>query len=155
MNSEIRQYQSSDLDDLLSSWERASRLAHPFMANDFFEKERNNIPSLYIPNTDTWVITLNNKVVGFIALIVGDPNKGASCEIGGLFVDPQFHSQGLGQSLVEKAEMLYSDITVKVFKENAIGRRFYDQYGFQYVKDLVWEESGDILLKLKLSAKQN
>ena len=154
MNTEIRKYQPNDLNDLLDSWESASRLAHPFMANDFFEKERINIPSLYIPNTDTWVVTLDNKVVGFIALIVEDSDKGASCEIGGLFIDPQFHSQGLGQSLVDKTKELYHAISVKVFKENTIGRKFYDRYGFHFIQEVVWEESGDILMELELSVTQ-
>lgn len=143
MKTEIRQYQAQDLNDLLSTWEKSSRLAHPFMAEDFFEKERYNIPNLYIPNTDTWVVTVNNKVIGFIALI--------GKEIGGLFVEPDFHGRGLGKKLVDKAKEIHGNLEVHVFKENAIGRNFYDRYGFEFADEKVWEETGDILLRLELT----
>ena len=32
---QIRQYKDSDLDAVLSSWEIATRLAHPFMTDEF------------------------------------------------------------------------------------------------------------------------
>ena len=36
----IREYQPADLDDVLASWESATRLAHPFLQEDFLEQER-------------------------------------------------------------------------------------------------------------------
>ncbi len=69
MKAEIRHYQDRDLNDLLTAWENASKIAHPFMTNQFFEQERYNIPNLYLPNADTWVAIDGEKVVGFMALI--------------------------------------------------------------------------------------
>ncbi len=56
MNHIIREYQTTDLNDILTAWESASRLAHPFLQEDFLEQERHNIPHLYLPNAETWVI---------------------------------------------------------------------------------------------------
>jgi len=147
MNINIRQYLKCDLDDLLTAWEGASRLAHPFMKDDFFEQERKNIPEIYLPNADTRVILIDNKVVGFIALIASE----VDCEIGGLFVEPHYHGLGLGSALVDKAKSIHPNLVVKVFKGNTIGQQFYQRYGFKYVKELVWEETGDVLLELALT----
>lgn len=151
MNVEVRAYQSQDLNDLLNAWEQASRLAHPFMEDAFFEQERDNIPRLYIPNTDTKVVTVDHNVVGFIALIAEETDGKLNCEIGGLFVHPSFHGKKLGKALVDKAMKLYGDLSVKVFKENTIGRAFYNKYGFEIVGELTWEETGDLLIEMKYS----
>ncbi|MGF1698794.1 GNAT family N-acetyltransferase [Photobacterium makurazakiensis] len=145
MNKVIRQYQANDLTDLLDAWESASRVAHPFMTEAFFEQERHNIPNLYIPNADTWVAVAEGKVVGFIALIGN--------EVGGIFVDPSLHGSGLGKALMNKAQSLHGNLVVQVFKENSIGRHFYDRYGFEFVEESIWEETGDTLLKLAFTAK--
>ncbi|MGF1757194.1 GNAT family N-acetyltransferase [Photobacterium sagamiensis] len=144
MKKEIRHYQERDLNELLNSWEKASRVAHPFMTEQFFEQERHNIPNIYIPNADTWVAVADEKVVGFIALIGN--------EVGGIFVDPSLHSNGLGKALIDKAQKIHGDLEVQVFKENTIGRRFYDRYGFKFMHETVWEQTGDVLLRLAFTA---
>ncbi|WP_093176180.1 GNAT family N-acetyltransferase [Pseudovibrio sp. Tun.PSC04-5.I4] len=144
MNTEIRHYEEQDLHDLLTAWEKASRIAHPFMSEAFFEKERENIPNLYLPNADTWVAVVDGKVVGFIALLGN--------EVGGLFLDPDFHGRRIGKALMDKAQELHGDLEVDVLKDNVIGRKFYDLYGFQFVKEFLFEGTGDHLL-LKLAFK--
>ncbi|MDO6445120.1 GNAT family N-acetyltransferase [Colwellia sp. 1_MG-2023] len=149
MTINIRKYQTHDLKGLLIVWEKSSRLAHPFMANSFFEQERDNIPNIYIPNTDTQVITVDGVVVGFIALIEGENSGVKNCEIGGLFVDPNYHGQKLGKALVDFAVDKYGPLTVKVLKENHLGRSFYNKYGFAFMREITWEPTGDILIELK------
>jgi putative acetyltransferase len=87
---QIRQYKHSDLDSVLSSWERATRLAHPFMTDEFIAKERKNIAEIYLPNTDTWVIEFDEEVKGFIALMGN--------EVGAIFLQPEFHGKGAGST---------------------------------------------------------
>ncbi len=146
MNIEIRQYKDDDLEDLLIVWEKASRIAHPFMDDAFFYQERHNIPNLYLPNADTWVACSNHKVIGFIALI--------GSEVGGFFVDPDHHGKGAGKMLMDKAQDLHADLVLDVFKENGVGRRFYDRYGFEFQEEKVWEPTGDLLLRLAFSPAQ-
>ncbi|WP_310618914.1 GNAT family N-acetyltransferase [Flexibacterium corallicola] len=144
MNVEIRPFHQSDLEDLLDIWETASKYAHPFLSDDFLKKERENIPNLYLPNADTWVATVEDKVIGFIALLGN--------EIGALFVDPAHHGQGHGTALCNKAKTLHEELFVSVFKENRSGRRFYDRYGFKFVKECIFEQTGDMLLKLHIQS---
>lgn len=140
MNSNIRHYQDKDLNDLLIVWESASRLAHPFLSEPFIEQERLNIPNMYLPNADTWVATKDGNLVGFIALIGN--------EVGAIFVSPDCHGQGVGKTLMDKASALYPVLELDVFKENRIGRKFYDRYGFTLMNEKVFEATGDTVLRL-------
>ena len=141
----IRKYEPADLDSLLSSWENATRLAHPFLSEDFLSAERENIPNVYIPITDTWVAEYDSVVIGFIALLGN--------EVGAIFVQPDFHGQGIGPMLMDKACELQSTLEVEVFEENYIGRRFYAKYGFEPLSKKIHEDTGNALIRLRLTAK--
>jgi putative acetyltransferase len=79
----IRQYKESDLEAVLSSWESATRLAHPFMTDEFLAQEGKNTTEIYLPNTDTWVVEIDKEVVGFMALMGN--------EVGAIFLQPEHH----------------------------------------------------------------
>ncbi len=140
----IRQYEISDLDAVLSSWEVATRLAHPFMTNEFIAQERKNVAEIYLPNTDTWVVEFDGEVKGFIALMGN--------EVGALFLKPEYHGRGAGKALMDKAQELHGDLEVKVFKDNAIGCKFYSRYGFVFLEEKLHEPTGQKLLRLKFTA---
>ena len=137
----IRHYKESDLSGVLSSWENASKIAHPFLDEAFMEQERYNVPNMYLPNADTWVAEVDNTVVGFIALIGN--------EVGAIFVEPNFQGTGLGKSLMDKAKELHGALEVEVFKENHIGRKFYSAYGFKHLEEKTHEQTGNKLLRLR------
>ena len=65
----IREYEDKDLEELLDAWYSASKVAHPFLSEEFLEQERKNIAEIHLQNAETWVYELNGAVVGFIALI--------------------------------------------------------------------------------------
>lgn len=109
---QIRQYQESDLEPVLESWEVATRLAHEFMTDDFIAQERQNVAEIYLPNTDTWVAEVEGEVVGFIALMGN--------EVGAIFLQPNCHGRGIGRALMDKAQELHGNLEIEVFKENAI-----------------------------------
>ena len=140
----IRQYKETDLSGILSSWENASKIAHPFLTKEFLDKERYNIPNLYLPNADTWVADINGSVVGFIALLGN--------EVGAIFVEPKFQGAGVGTALMNKAQGIHGDLEVEVFQANPIGRKFYDSYGFKPMSEKDHAETGHRLLRLKFTA---
>ncbi|MDJ1180562.1 GNAT family N-acetyltransferase [Roseofilum sp. BLCC_M91] len=142
----IRNYQTDDLPELLSSWERASKLAHPFLSEEFLLQERKNIPEIYLPNADTWVAEFDGKVVGFIALIGN--------EIGGLFVQPAYHRRGIGTALIKKAQEIHSNLEVKVFTRNSIGQNFYFKHGFEFKEETSHKETGQPILHLVFPANK-
>ena len=138
----IRKYQSQDTDALVSVWQKANALAHPFLAEDFVEQVAQDMRNIYLPNAETWVLEEDGQPAGFIALI-GD-------EIGGLFLDPSLQGKGFGRAMVDHAAALKGPLRVEVFKENAIGRHFYECYGFVFVGEYRHEASGELTLKMAM-----
>jgi putative acetyltransferase len=139
----IRKHQESDLEDILNIWYQASTLAHPFLDDAFVEKVKKDMREIYIPGSETWVYEDKGKVIGFIGMMGN--------EIGGLFVLPNHHSKGVGRHLVEFIRESHEELEVEVFRKNKIGRSFYDKYGFKIFKEFIHEESGQEVLRMKLT----
>lgn len=136
----IRKHTPDDLETLMSIWIEASSMAHPFLDAVFVAKVKHDMRTLYMPNSDTWVYEVEDEIKGFISMIDN--------EIGGLFVSPEFHSQGIGTKLVNFIGETHPTIEVEVFEKNIIGRAFYDKYGFEFLKQYYHEESGEEVLRL-------
>jgi putative acetyltransferase len=139
----IRPYQETDLDDLMATWEAASALAHPFLSEAFQAQVRRDIPKVYLPMAETWVAEQGDRVVGFLALI--------GHEVGALFVQPSHHGQGLGRALMDTARGQRTRLEVEVFEDNAIGRAFYDRYGFTPLSESIHEPTGCAVLRLEFA----
>lgn len=139
----IRQYTADDLEPLLSVWEGASQVGHPFLSPAFLKSERKNIPAVYLPSGDTWVAIINDRLVGF-TILHGN-------EVGALFVDPNFHGDGVGFELMNKAKELHGQLKVEVFKENTIGYNFYARYGFLLKLEYLHQPSGMMMSCLEFN----
>lgn len=139
----IRKYRDTDLSAVLSSWENAQCIAHPFLSEDFQTQEKKNVRDLYLPNVETWVIEVDGVVVGFISLIEN--------EIGGLFLQPTHIGKSFGKMLVDKALELHNELIVEVFEKNMVGRNFYAKYGFKFVAKKTHEQTGERVLRLRFS----
>ena len=138
----LRKYRTEDLEDVLTAWETASAVAHPFLSSEFQAKARHEIANVYLPITETWVWETDERVVGFLSLLGN--------EIGGFFVTPKYHGMGIGRSLMDHARELRAELEVEVFKANAIGRAFYEKYGFELIQERIHDETGLDLLRLRL-----
>lgn len=144
---EITEYRPEYLKGIVSTWESATKIGHPFLSEDFVRAEKKNIPSVYIPNGDTWVAKVEGVVVGF-TILHGN-------EVGALFVRPEFHGHGIAYALVNKAHEMHSVLKVEVFKENAIGTKFYARYGFILVREYLHAGSGMMMLCLEHTRDAN
>lgn len=141
----IRKYRQSDLNEVLDAWYSASQVAHPFLDDAFLAHEREMIASVYLPSPDseTWVYEEDGVVVGFISMLGN--------EVGGLFVHADHQRQGIGGKLMDFAVERKGSLTLEVFEENKIGRRFYRQYGFVKVGEVMDEEIGKNQFKMAFS----
>lgn len=137
----IRKYQESDLESVLNIWYEASTLAHPFLKTSFVEKVKKGMRNIYIPNSATWIFEEKEKVVGFISMMDN--------EIGGLFVRPNYHGKGIGAALVNFMSELHPLLEVEVFKQNQIGKPFYEKYGFTLLKEYYEEASEQMVLRMQ------
>jgi putative acetyltransferase len=131
----MREYKTDDTDALITIWDKAEPLAHPFLSDEVRDQVRRDTVNIYLPNAETWVLETDGAPVGFIAMI--------GTEIGGLFLDPSEQGKGLGRHMVDHIVAIKGPLTVEVFKDNKIGLPFYKRYGFVVTGEGVFDASGD------------
>ena len=136
----IRKQEERDIDVIIDVWYNSSTLAHPFLEDSFVEKVKKDMKELYIPNNETWVYEENGEIIGFVSMM--------ETEIGGLFVQPNRQSKGIGTQLVNFVKELHDELEVEVFEKNSIGRAFYDKYGFTLISKYFHEESNSDILRM-------
>lgn len=141
MTYKIRRYDERDLPAVLAAWEAASKVAHPFLTDEFIASERGQIARVYMPLAETWVIESQGDVVGFTALIED--------EVGAIFLQPSHHGKGAGRALMDKAKEVRGVLELDVFEANTLGRRFYESVGFVEIGRGVHEETGNRTLRLR------
>jgi len=137
----ILKFEIKYTDAIVDIFYNASLLAHPFLSEEFVAQEKINIRDVYLAAVETWILMDEDKVIGFISTLQN--------EVMALFVNPAFHHKGYGRKLMNKAVLEVGDLEVVVFKENAMGRNFYDGYGFKFVEEFMHEPSGQKCLRLK------
>ena len=138
----MREYNTDDTDALITIWDKAEPLAHPFLSDEVRDQVRRDTVNLYLPNAETWVLENDGTPVGFIAMI--------GTEIGGLFLDPSEQGKGLGRQMVDHIVAIKGPLTVEVFKDNKIGLPFYERYGFVVTGEGVFDASGDETFKMAM-----
>jgi putative acetyltransferase len=143
----IRKYKEADAEAIVDIWFAASLVATPFLSDEFLAEERCNILSMWLPKAETWVFEVDDTVSGFISLIGN--------EVGAIFVHPDSQGRGSGRALMNHAANLRDELFLDVFKENAVGRRFYDRYGFQFQSEHVHEPTGQTQLRLVYTPNKN
>ena len=139
----IRPFESSDSEIIIGIWYEAQTLAHPFLSKDFVAKVKVMMKDVFIPNSKTWVFEHEGEVIGFVAMMGN--------EIGGLFVNPNKQSKGIGTALVNYVKTRHESLEVEVFKNNKIGNSFYHKYGFTPLKSYLHEETNEIVLRLEFT----
>ena len=138
----MREYKTDDTGALITIWDKAEPLAHPFLSDEVRDQVRRDTVNIYLPNAETWVLENHGTPVGFIAMI--------GTEIGGLFLDPSEQGKGLGRQMVDHVVAIKGPLTVEVFKDNKIGLPFYERYGFVVTGEGVFDASGDETFKMAM-----
>lgn len=141
----IRLYKKNETNTIISIWEQAAAVAHPFLSKDFNAKIKKAMTDIYIPNSKVWVYEISNKIVGFIAMFEN--------EIGGLFVLPKCHGAGIGTDLLNHVYQYHEVLAVEVFHKNTIGKPFYKKHGFKTIKTYIHEESNEKVLRMHKKRK--
>ncbi len=136
----IRTYAEADCEAIIEVWFAASLVATPFLSKEFLAEERENIRTTWLLKAETSVYEDNGNVVGFLSLIGN--------EVGAIFVHPNIQGRGIGRALMDHAAVLRDDLFLDVFEDNAVGRRFYDRYGFRFEHKHVHEQSGHMQIRL-------
>lgn len=121
----IRKMNKEDLDSVMQLWLQGNLFAHSFVDPHYWYT---NLPivSQQILQAEVYVYKQNQTILGFIGLV--------DDYIAGLFVDPQFQSQGIGKALVHYIQQHHSALTLHVFAQNERAYQFYCRQGFSVVE---------------------
>lgn len=130
----LRPYSHADLEPCMMVWRRSSEHAHSFLGKTELNADAMLVRTLYIPNADITVAERDGRIVGFIAL--------AGTFVGGLFVDPTAHRQGIGRQLMQHAETRSGPLTLEVYVANQGARAFYRALGYREILCQTVDDSG-------------
>jgi GNAT superfamily N-acetyltransferase len=118
----LRPYQDTDRDTCLEIWRAASEARHPFLTCEDLDADQALVRDVYLSQADITLACNSAGPVGFVALI--------GSFIGGLFVLPACHRQGVGRVLISAALQRAGPLCVEVYAENVKALRFYETLGF-------------------------
>jgi GNAT superfamily N-acetyltransferase len=130
----IRHYCIADRDELVSVWEAANRVGHPFFDEAELAARRLRLIERHLPASETWVAWDGERIVGGIGLV--------GPFVGGLFVHPSMYGRGIGRRLLEHAAARKGRLTLEVYLANPAARTFYDRCGFVAVERRELDEDG-------------
>lgn len=135
----IREFQSTDLDKVMSIWLEGNLQAHDFIDPEFF-KQNFQLVKMLIPMSTVYVQDLNG-VKGFIGLTEN--------YISGLFVEQAYQRQGAGKALVNKAKQRFNELLVHVYEKNTAAIDFYLAQNFEIVSKSLNEETQEAELLMR------
>ncbi|WP_294845571.1 GNAT family N-acetyltransferase [uncultured Gilliamella sp.] len=135
----IREFQSTDLDKVMSIWLEGNLQAHDFIDPEFF-KQNFQLVKMLIPMSTVYVQDLNG-VKGFIGFTEN--------YISGLFVEQAYQRQGTGKALVNKAKQRFNELLVHVYEKNTAAIDFYLAQNFEIVSKSLNEETQEAELLMR------
>ena len=118
----IRPARAADGSRLLDIWRRAVDATHHFL----HPADRQAIDvevAGFLPRAPAWLATdAADRAVGF--MLIGGAHMDA------LFIDPDWHGQGVGRTLVRHGLDLHPAMTTDVNEQNLGALTFYERMGF-------------------------
>lgn len=130
----VRDFEKSDMEQVLDIWLQASIKAHDFIAKEFWESKLDDMRDVYIPSGETYVHEEEGVIKGFVSL------NGE--HLAALFVMPEHQGQGIGARLMRKVMSVRRNLQLTVYKENEKSVRFYQKCGFKIVREQQDQHTG-------------
>lgn len=143
----IRPSAKQDTQRIMEIWCKAVDATHHFLAvKDRLSIEKELI--LFFPTVElTLACESTGQPVGFMYLHDGHMEA--------LFVDPDYHGQGIGKALVKAALSQYSRLTTDVNEQNTQAVGFYERIGFERVGRSEVDSQGRPYPLIHLRFRQN
>ncbi len=139
----IREFKDTDIDKVMNIWLSSTIKGHEFISKDYWNSNFNDVKSIYIPMSETFIYEDNNEIKGFISILNNN-------FIGALFVDISYQGQGIGSKLISYVTKKYSNLELAVYKDNVNALNFYLSKGFKINFEQINEDTNfpEYILKL-------
>jgi putative acetyltransferase len=133
----IREFNQSDIEQIIKIWLEASVKAHDFIEREFWESKVNDMKEIY-------VFEEANALKGFVSLL-GDT-------LAALFVSPCYQGEGIGKQLILKSKAIREKLILTVYKENKKNIEFYRKNGFEIIKEQIDNHTGHSELLMEFNS---
>ncbi|MDX7988696.1 GNAT family N-acetyltransferase [Xenorhabdus sp. 12] len=112
----------NDIDTVVDIWFSASVRCHDFIPRTYWESCKQEMKDVYLPQAETMIAIVDNKMVGFISLVED--------MIAAIFVSPDYQRKKIGSRLLDYAFASHNNLSLQVYVKNVQARNFYLQNGF-------------------------
>lgn len=134
---QIKRLEKSQQYEVLDLWLRCVMRDNPFIEENFWQTHYDRVKNDYLEGSDTYVYMADGQIAGFIC--VTNHNY-----IRGLFVDPRFRRNGIGEKLIEYVKGAFSMLHVKIYMKNRTMVKFAMRAGFVIDGAEMQRETGEI-----------
>lgn len=133
----IREFKIKDLERVMEIWLESNIDAHSFIDKKYWEDNYEMVKEI-LPSAEIYLYEENKNILGFVGLMEN--------YIAGIFVEKNFHSQGVGGKLLDWCKSLKRELTLSVYEKNQKAYSFYIREGFQVVEKKIDENTSEIEL---------
>ncbi|MBU3842483.1 MAG: N-acetyltransferase [Candidatus Fusobacterium pullicola] len=133
----IREFKIKDLERVMEIWLESNIDAHSFIDKKYWEDNYEMVKEI-LPSAEIYLYEENKNILGFVGLMEN--------YIAGIFVEKNFHSQGIGRKLLDCCKSLKRELTLSVYEKNQKAYSFYIREGFQVVEKKIDENTNEIEL---------
>lgn len=133
----IREFKIKDLERVMEIWLESNIDAHSFIDKKYWEDNYEMVKEI-LPSAEIYLYEENKNILGFVGLMEN--------YIAGIFVEKNFHSQGIGRKLLDCCKSLKRELTLSVYEKNQKAYSFYIREGFQVVEKKIDENTSEIEL---------
>lgn len=133
----IREFKIKDLERVMEIWLESNIDAHSFIDKKYWEDNYEMVKEI-LPSAEIYLYEENKNILGFVGLMEN--------YIAGIFVEKNFHSQGVGRKLLDCCKSLKRELTLSVYEKNQKAYSFYIREGFQVVEKRIDENTSEIEL---------
>ena len=130
----IRNFQESDIDQVVNIWLEASIKAHGFVKSEFWKSKVKDMREIYIPSGETYVYDEEGMIKGFVSLFENT--------LAAIFVSPNYQGTGIGKQLMTKSKEVRESLSLTVYKENRKSVEFYKKCGFKIKREQIDAHTG-------------
>ncbi len=130
----IREFQTSDTEQVMQLWLNGNEDAHPFISIKYWLSHFARVQEQLL-QAEIFVYESDGKIQGFIGMI----NE----YIAGIFVDKTCRSCGIGKQLLAFVKQKHDALSLGVYQKNSRAATFYFREGFSILSEAVDEATGE------------
>ncbi len=131
----IRNIKTKDVETVVELWYQTSIIAHDFIPESYWGKNKDAMASIYLPNSETYVAIEDEKIVGFVSM--------AENILAAIFVEKKIQGKGIGKKLLNFIKRRRNRIQLKAYKRNTKTVDFYTSQDFKIISENKEKETGE------------